>query len=319
MSGGSRYVDADDQAFLTGATFNHLARYFGGFGGDAPLIEYLPLDDPPASPTVRIANAGGAQGVAFWVDGYRNWSVPVNTRLTGLTLQGNNGQPPLFIGDNMEVKLNNLTIRYGMNAVASLPTSSATRYPMSIVDCSLNALDASISLRNTIYSTERTTIDGNAGITAVREYGSSSVHKTFFLGAATDTIFEIHGGQARIQDVIVDDENGGPSKAYVQMYQGWGQPSRLIVDGLDVSLGSVPFVDLIGLGLPASGWATTVIDVRNLSAFGGGVGQPGVILRSSGPLTAFSGIFNMTGVEWGTIQGPTNINVVGHPIPVAKP
>ncbi len=308
VSGGERYADADVQTLLTGAVLNDYARYFHEVFGDAPLIAYLPLDDPPASPTVRTAYANG-QGVAFWVDATRAWKAPAFTRIAGLTLEGHL-QPPIWIGDGMYFKLQGLKVRNAQNAVASLPTSAAMRYKLEISSCELSGYDAPLSLVNTIYSTTNVNILTSGG-TCVRESNCRSRHQSMEVPPSSgyqDTFFEIHGGICRLTDIAVDDENGGPAGAYIRFYQGWGQPARLVVDGFEVSLGSAPLLELVGLGT-GGGWTTTPVEAKNFSVFGFGVGQSPVVLRASGT-DGFVGSFNRTGVPWGTVSGKTSVKLL---------
>ena len=315
ISAGLRYADNNTQTLLTAATLDDTAFYFVPAGGDPPVIAYLPLNDTAAAPTVQVNYGNGTTGIAYWSPSTRS-GFASDTVIKDLKITGNNLAPAVSTGDSLYATFRYSQFFSGTVGINSLASSASEDYTVEIVSCRLGGCDSSVTFQDLIFDLNGTTKVVGTGDTFFRLSNcDTGIHgRTFFPGpGSTQRLFyDVRGGLFRDQGInTIDDENGEPSSllAGYQFTQGINAPGSFSCQHVDRSIGTHPYFRFVGLGTGA-GWSTPMIDVSDLTSFGG-VGGGEVVVQFVG-LDVFRGLIDLRGLNVGpsAVSGTTSVKVI---------
>ena len=283
-------------------------RYLAPVGGDVPLIGYLGLNGPGAVPGTEPVQYPGNSGVAWWCQFDRTNPTANYNSVTGMTFKGH-AQGTVALAEELFASFTDCTFVNAPNGAASLQVSAGEKYDVKFYNCRFEGYDCPIVLQNMIYETYG--IDFTSiGLNAVRENGCDANHygRLWIAGPSTGvTTFHvaIYGGLHTSNGVSVDDENGGTVNGYYCYTQG-SQVGRLQVNKLDTSIGSVPYLTLLGTN---AGFPPVEVLVNALSCFG--AQQDATFLAQFGPIESFIGEVNAVGLGSTafTAEHGTKINI----------
>jgi hypothetical protein len=208
-------------------------------------------------------------------------------------------QPPIQIAAVYGANFKRLNVgRGGLQGIGSLPVAAS--YPITLEDVDLSGSASAYAGVSQIIDARRINVvqSGREGV--LMQGGGSNWTTTFFAfqDANTEAYFRFltseYGQAHRLTDTLIDNEGAFPSFGFVECATGTFCPTRLIIDGLSVSLTEgMPLVRLTGNGNPAK------LDARNIQPWNRNVTGP--VLEVNGP--GWSGTFDASEITGATAKG----------------
>ncbi len=256
-------------------------RYFEFIANDrVQTIALLPLNEPAG--TVVKAVSLGYDGCGYWIPSKR---VRTSANLALRDLQVWSGlQQAIAVGEIFGLKIENVHAGHGLQGIGSV--SLGITYPVTLRGCSLYGHDAAyFGYQQILYASENVLgLTGRQGIRICG--GTTSWDRTMatFMSGHTESFMHFVVAEAgqihRVTDMLVDNEAGDIKRAIIECEQGANCPTRLVVDGLDVSRlnEEAALIRLTGFGIDAA-HRKARLEVRNLTIF---LGESKVALRVDG-------------------------------------
>lgn len=294
------------EARLDGAAVNdsRFTEVMHGWGKGPDTVFCLALDDKPAT-HVRLRSQTGT-GVGFWLTPTPRPSG--NLRFENLTMT-TGIQAPLAVGHVFGLDLIDVDAgRNSLQGVGSIPI--ACTYMVTMDRCKFGGLDCAYFGFQQMVRATNTQIP-QTGRDGVRCKGGDFQWRNSFFSfnlESTETYFRSvangYGGLFTVEDAQIDNENGGPKVAAIDIEQSPYCPNRTVLDRVSVStLASPTFVRFTGFRTAAgqNTYPVGKIDARNLVVFSGYKG-PGITINGRG---SWYGTFDPNGLSHAKVAGDT--------------
>jgi hypothetical protein len=208
-------------------------------------------------------------------------------------------QPPIQVGAVFGVDIKRVNSgRGGLQGIGSLPVAAS--YPVTLEDVDVSGSAAAYVGVSQIIDAHRVNVAQSGREGVLMAGGGSSWTTTFFSFQYMDTeayfrfLTSEYGQGHRLNDTQVDNEGAVPSVAFIECASGTYCPTRLVIDGLSVSVtAGMPLVRLIGNGNKAK------LDARNIQPWNRAVTGPVLEVIGGGWL----GTFDASEITGATAKG----------------
>jgi len=290
-----------------------------GHGKGPDTVFCLALDDRPAT-HVRLRSQTGT-GVGFWLPHAPKPSGNIRfenlTMITGI-------QAPLAVGHVFGLDLIDVDAgRASLQGIGSIPIGCT--YMVHMDRCKVGGLDCAYFGYQQILRATNTQVP-QSGRDGIRCKGGDFQWRNSFFSfnlESTETYFRSvsngYGGLFTVEDAQIDNENGGPKVAAIDIEQAPYSPNRVVLDRVTVSsLASPTFVRVTGYRTAGNQNTYPVgkIDAKNLAVYSGYSG-PGVTIVGRG---SWYGTFDPNGLNNGKVSGDTqDLKVLPLVVPTPAP